>query len=114
MPTRASSLAAAAFRRRLDLSDQLTAAARSRPIPARQGCAVRPGATSSIFRRARHQGAWENPSMGVVDPRVEEPTSSSRAVHELADGLAFWDSRRGWGKDFGNADYEAWAKENPH
>jgi hypothetical protein len=29
--------------------------------------------------------------MGIADPRLEEPTSS-RAVHELADGLAFWDS----------------------
>jgi hypothetical protein len=52
--------------------------------------------------------------MGIADLRVEEPTSSSRAVHELADGLAFWDSRRGWGQDLGNSDYEAWAKENPH
>ena len=52
--------------------------------------------------------------MGIADLGVEEPTSSSRAVDELADGLVFWDSRRGWGKDLGNADYEAWAKENPH
>jgi hypothetical protein len=52
--------------------------------------------------------------MGIADLRVEEPPSSSRAVHEMADGLTFWDSRRGWGKDLGNANYEAWAKENPH
>jgi hypothetical protein len=52
--------------------------------------------------------------MGIADLRAEEPTSPSRAVHELADGLAWWDSRRGWGQDLGNADYDAWAKENPH
>ena len=45
--------------------------------------------------------------MGIADLRVEEPASSSRAVHEMADGLAFWDSRRGWGPDASNAEYEA-------
>jgi hypothetical protein len=38
----------------------------------------------------------------------------SQALRELADGLAFWDSRRAWGRDLGNADYAAWANENPH
>ncbi|WAC92241.1 hypothetical protein [Mycobacterium sp. Aquia_213] len=37
----------------------------------------------------------------------------SQALRELEDGLAFWDSRRAWGHDLGNADYEAWANENP-
>jgi hypothetical protein len=82
-------------------------------IDVRQCCAVRPRATNSVLRRAQTRSRWENPSMRRADPRVEEPTSSSRAVRELADGLAFWDSRR-WGKDLGNADYETWVKENPH
>ena len=38
----------------------------------------------------------------------------SQALRELADGLAFWNSRRAWGPDLGNADYEAWVNENPH
>jgi hypothetical protein len=52
--------------------------------------------------------------MGIVDLRLKEPAAPSQAVRELADGLAFWDSRRDWGEDLGNANYEAWVKENPH
>jgi hypothetical protein len=52
--------------------------------------------------------------MEIAKLRVEGPASSSRAVREMADGLAFWDTRRGWGKDLGNTEYEAWAIENPH
>lgn len=38
----------------------------------------------------------------------------SQALRELADGLGFWDDRRNWGVDLGNAEYEAWEQENPH
>jgi len=53
---------------------------------------------------------WEKPD--VAD--VQTPSVPSQAVHELVDGLAFWDSRRDWGADLGNAEYEAWVAENPH
>jgi hypothetical protein len=52
--------------------------------------------------------------MGIVDQRAEEPAAPAPAIRELADGLGFWDSRRGWGEDLGNADYKAWSVENPH
>jgi hypothetical protein len=52
--------------------------------------------------------------MGIADLPVQEPAPSFRAAREIVDGLAFWDSRRGWGEDLGNAEYEAWAIENPH
>jgi len=36
------------------------------------------------------------------------------ALRELAGGLASWESRRDWGQDLGNADYQAWVAENPN
>jgi hypothetical protein len=36
--------------------------------------------------------------MEIVDLQAEGPEGPPLAVRELADGLAFWDSRRGWGK----------------
>jgi hypothetical protein len=38
----------------------------------------------------------------------------SVAMQELADGVAFWRTRRSWPSDFHNADYERWERENPH
>lgn len=35
-------------------------------------------------------------------------------MQELADGVAFWRSRRVWPMDFHNSDYERWHRENPH
>ncbi len=34
-------------------------------------------------------------------------------LRELADGIRFWRSRRGWPADFHNSDYEQWERENP-
>ncbi len=34
-------------------------------------------------------------------------------MRELADGVAFWRSRR-WPSDLHNAEYQTWARENPH
>jgi len=35
------------------------------------------------------------------------------ALREFADGVAFWYAKR-WGDDFNNAEYEQWARANPH
>jgi hypothetical protein len=51
--------------------------------------------------------------MEIGELPAAEPTVPSLAVRELTDGLAFWDIRR-WGRDLGNASYEAWVAENPH
>jgi hypothetical protein len=42
------------------------------------------------------------------------PGDDSRAMQELADGVAFWRTRRSWPSDFHNADYARWSEENPH
>jgi hypothetical protein len=38
----------------------------------------------------------------------------STELRELAAGITFWRSRRGWGADFNNAEYKVWAVENPN
>jgi hypothetical protein len=52
--------------------------------------------------------------MGDEETLLRGVPVPSQALRELADGLAFWNSRRDWGSDLGNADYEAWGNENPH
>ena len=60
----------------------------------------------------RRAWKWENVNMGI-DDLLPESATPSLAVRELVDGLAFWDSRRDWGKDLGNADYAAWVEVSP-
>ena len=51
----------------------------------------------------------------MEDPIIQRHTEQqSQALRELFAGLAFWDSRRDWGSDLGNADYQSWRAENPH
>lgn len=53
--------------------------------------------------------AAAQPDDGVTNharPRTPE-------MQELADGIAFWRTTT-WPRDFHNADYERWARENPH
>jgi predicted DNA-binding protein len=49
------------------------------------------------------------------DQAVLSPASpeSAVAMRELAFGVAFW-RKRAWPADFHNADYQKWARQNPH
>jgi hypothetical protein len=77
------------------------------------GCDTLPDVPERSNHRRVVLPPWE--TSAVEDPIVQGHTEQpSQALRELRAGLVFWDSRRDWGSDLGNAKYRSWIADNPH